>query len=340
MPKWQGYARLQLARALESRPVTAAAFAAGEIIMDAATAVCDAIEALPASVPAAISGEVEEFLLQTARQEGSRRSTRRAMEITYRFAPEVLEEQEAAARQDRFVSLTTRADGTVALRGQLDKEAGALALAVSARWPHQPRPPTASPTRETPARYADAFVQLCQLPPPTCPKCAGSGPRRLTISLESLEAKAAGRRCAPAMLDTGIPLSIEATRRMLCDANVIPIVLGSHGEPLDVGRAPAPSPPASAAHWSRATKAARSPAATGPRRGATPTTANIGPTAAKTALLQPLPVMQPSPRRRAPRRLGHHLDQRDAVVHPTRVDRPRPNTTTTQPTQNTTQLRR
>ncbi len=130
VPKWQGHARLQLAHALESRPVTAAAFGAGEITMDAAAAVCTAIQALPSSVPAAMSTEVEDLLLATARQEGSRQVTRRAMEITYRFAPEVLEEQEAAARAARHLTLTTRPDGSVALHGQLDKEAGALAVAV------------------------------------------------------------------------------------------------------------------------------------------------------------------------------------------------------------------
>src|SRR5450755_2743791 len=117
VPKWQGRARLQLAHALESRPVTAAAFAAGEISMDAAGAVCTAIQALPPSVPAAMSTEVEDLLLATARQEGSRQVTRAAMEITYRFAPEVLEEQEAAARAARHLTLTTRGDGTVAIKG-------------------------------------------------------------------------------------------------------------------------------------------------------------------------------------------------------------------------------
>jgi len=239
VPSWVGRARLQLAHQLDSRPATAAAFSAGEITMGAATAVCDAIEALPASVPAAMTGEVEELLLQAASHYGSRAVTRTAMNITYRFAPDVLEEQEAAARQNRFLALTTRADGTVALRGLLDKEAGALAIAVLG--------PLAAPmpavdgipdSRETGARYADAFVQLCQIATPDLPQVRGERPNvALTMSLESLEAKAAGATdCAPGMLDTGIPISIEATRRVLCDANVIPIVLGSHGEPLDVGR--------------------------------------------------------------------------------------------------------
>ena len=115
VPSWEGRARLQLGHALETRPVTAAAFAAGQITMGAAEAVCAAIQALPASVPAVLTGEVEEMLVATARQDGSRAVTQAAMAITYRFAPEVLEEQEGAAREARFVSLTTRADGTVAV---------------------------------------------------------------------------------------------------------------------------------------------------------------------------------------------------------------------------------
>ncbi|HZV25564.1 MAG TPA: DUF222 domain-containing protein [Acidothermaceae bacterium] len=236
VPSWMGRARLQLAHQLDTRPATAAAFSAGEITMGAATAVCNAIEALPASVPAAMTGEVEDLLLKAASHYGSRAVTRTAMNITYRFAPDVLEEQEVAARQNRFVSLTTRADGTVALRGLLDKEAGALAIAVLG--------PLAAPTpavdgipdlRETGARYADAFVQLCQLATPDLPQVRGERPNvAVTVSLESLQAKVVG--CAPAMLDSGIPLSIGATLRLLCDANVIPIVLGSHGEPLDIGR--------------------------------------------------------------------------------------------------------
>jgi uncharacterized protein DUF222 len=91
VPSWQGRARLQLAAALQTRPATAAAFSAGEITMDAAGAVCAAMQALPASVPAAMSSEVEELLLATARQDGSRAVTQAAMAITYRFAPEVLE---------------------------------------------------------------------------------------------------------------------------------------------------------------------------------------------------------------------------------------------------------
>ena len=39
-----------------------------------------------------------------------------------------------------------------------------------------------------------------------------------------------------ATLETGETLSASAVRRLACDAEVIPIVLGSHSEVLDVGR--------------------------------------------------------------------------------------------------------
>jgi uncharacterized protein DUF222 len=238
VPTWVGRARLVLHQRLAERPATAAAFTAGEISQDAAVAVCDAVNALPASVPAALTSEVEALLVGVARDEGTRAVVRRAMEITQQFAPEVLEDQERWAREHRFLSLTTRHDGTVAVRGLLDKEAGALALAVLG--PLAAPAPAVDGTpdlRESGMRYADAFVQLCQVATPTLPDVRGERPTGLvTMSLETLQAPA-GSGGPPGILDTGVSISIEATRKALCDALVVPVVLGGRGEPLDVGRA-------------------------------------------------------------------------------------------------------
>ncbi|HKG49216.1 MAG TPA: DUF222 domain-containing protein, partial [Actinomycetales bacterium] len=60
----------------------------------------------------------------------------------------------------------------------------------------------------------------------------------------------AERRAAPrvarrmAVTETGVPLSAGLARRLACDATVIPMVLGSASEPLDVGRATRLIPPA------------------------------------------------------------------------------------------------
>jgi hypothetical protein len=63
------------------------------------------------------------------------------------------------------------------------------------------------------------------------------------MALETLER----RLGAPgATLDWSGPVSAATARRLACDARVIPVLLGSSGEPLDVGRA---SYPVTTAIW-------------------------------------------------------------------------------------------
>jgi Domain of unknown function (DUF222) len=191
VPAWVGRARLGLHHQLTQRPVTAAAFTAGQISQDAAAAVCDAVTALPASVPAALTGQVESLLVGVGRDEGTRAVVRRAMAITQQFAPEVLDDAERWAREHRFLALTTRHDGTVAVRGLLDKETGALALAVlgplAAPAPAvdgTPRIP-AKPVLATPTRS-----RSCANPRRRrCLMCAGSD--------RPLWSPSAWRRCKP-----------------------------------------------------------------------------------------------------------------------------------------------
>jgi hypothetical protein len=44
-------------------------------------------------------------------------------------------------------------------------------------------------------------------------------------------------RIGSASLGLGGPINADTARRIACDAEIIPVVLGSRGEPLDVGRA-------------------------------------------------------------------------------------------------------
>jgi len=56
--------------ALANRPVVGAAFAAGDIGQEAATAICAAIDTLPGEVPASMNTQIEELLVDVARDEG------------------------------------------------------------------------------------------------------------------------------------------------------------------------------------------------------------------------------------------------------------------------------
>jgi Domain of unknown function (DUF222) len=236
VPFGVGRARLQLHRLLGSRPVASAAFTAGEISLDVATAVCSAIEALPAGVPAALTADVEELLVATGRDEGTRAVVIRAAEITHRFAPEVLEEAEELARDRRWLTLTQRHDGTVGVRGVLDKESGALALAVlEPLAAPEPAAEGIPDFRSAGRRYADGFYRLCQIATPNLPDVRGERPNvLLMVGLETLQQH---RPSSPGRLAAGQVLSGAAARRITCDANLVPVLIDTLGQPLDIGRA-------------------------------------------------------------------------------------------------------
>jgi hypothetical protein len=80
---------------------------------------------------------------------------------------------------------------------------------------------------------------------------------------------------------TGELLAPETVRRMACDASIIPVVLGSRGEVLDLGRTGRLATPKQVqALWIR-DQGCTFPAARGPPPGATPTTSGTGATAAR-----------------------------------------------------------
>ncbi len=228
--------RLRLHQALDGRDRVRAAFAAGEIGAAAARAVCEAVEVLPAEIPAGLTTAIEHLLVETAAEEGVRAVQVRAAEIAYRFAPDRLEREEMAAAERNALRLRLRPDGSVGLRGVLDKEAGALALAVLG--------PLAAPApasdgvpdlRDTEARYADALIQVLEVASGAVPRVHGERPHVLvTIGLDTLRQEPGS---APGRLESGAPISAGAARRLSCDATVIPVVLGAKSEPLDVGRA-------------------------------------------------------------------------------------------------------
>jgi hypothetical protein len=117
-----------------------------------------------------------------------------------------------------------------------DEVAAILDSAVEALAKPQPDPETGDYDPRTPgARRADALIELVQRAvgaPEGTPRQAKTS-LVVTIGLDELQQT---RRGAGLTL-SGEPLSIETVRRLACDAQVIPAVLGSHGEVLEQGRA-------------------------------------------------------------------------------------------------------
>jgi hypothetical protein len=92
------------------------------------------------------------------------------------------------------------------------------------------------------ARTRSSPSPTLRLPVGPCPRSVGRNPHLVaTLAYEQLKAQldalagwpdaATGR-----VLLGGLPVIPTTARRLACDAGIIPAILGSHGEVLDLGR--------------------------------------------------------------------------------------------------------
>ncbi|MGH3694757.1 MAG: DUF222 domain-containing protein [Pseudonocardiaceae bacterium] len=127
-------------------------------------------------------------------------------------------------------------DGGYELAGWLDREAAEiLRAALSPLAAPRPSTETEIDLRSAAQRDADALVELAAraLEGGELPTEGGERPQVVvTVSLPVLQGL-----IGTASLAFGGPINADVARRIACDAGVIPVVLGSRGEPLDVGRA-------------------------------------------------------------------------------------------------------
>jgi hypothetical protein len=149
-----------------------------------------------------------------------------------------LDREERGSHLGRYLSIVADGAGGVRLKGRGAAEDGALLKAalmpLTAPAPavddhdgelvHDPR--------DAGARMWDALIQTAQHALDTdLPPDSHGAPARVmvTTTLQSLRKGLAH--------DAANELSASTIRRLACDAEIIPAVLGSKGEPLDVGRA-------------------------------------------------------------------------------------------------------
>ena len=127
-------------------------------------------------------------------------------------------------------------DGGVELAGWLDREAAEIVrAALSPLAAPRPTTDTEVDLRNASQRDADALVELAAraLTEGELPTEGGQRPQVVvTVSLPVLQG-----RIGMGSLALGGPINADIARRIACDAEIIPVVLGSRGEPLDVGRA-------------------------------------------------------------------------------------------------------
>ncbi len=240
---------IRLAKALEERATTRVALAAGSFPAASAAVVTDAVAALPDEVDEETKVKAEVYLAGEAHEHDTSALRHLAAHLEEVLDPDGADERLAAqlaraeAKAAREAFLTLRHDEQHAttegtFRIPLLSGIRLQRMLESLTNPGRPDPlPTHDP--ETGHRYAgeerrgQALVELLERYPTTkLPKLGGSAPTVvLTLDLATLMG---GLKAA--CLDTGQVISPGAARRLAAQAGIIPAVLGSASEVLDLGR--------------------------------------------------------------------------------------------------------
>jgi hypothetical protein len=227
---------ISLAKALSEMPVVHAALCGGVLDVPRVRLLAGAREANPV-----LFAEAEETLVE-AFSGLSMKDFATAVDLWRQNADLQAAEQDAQHLRDRrYLNVSPTFEGAVRIDGQLDPEAGQT-LIDALRSITDPQQLNPSDTRTPGQRRADALTQMAadHLAHGDTPVSGGFRPQvTVTASYETLVGFADGAGCITE--DCGL-LSPETVRRILCDATVIPVVLGGNSLPLDIGRAKRTAP--------------------------------------------------------------------------------------------------
>ena len=220
---------LWAARRYGRHPVLAEAVAAGVVSARHTRAILDTLDRLPASVEAA----AEAILVDAAKSLDPGQLGRLTHELLLRLG----NDDEALAREQRkfasrWVTAVTTFEGMVHVEGMLDPTGGAAVLAVLRALGQK----VSADDDRTPAqRTADALTEMCGHYQ-RCEELPDSGglPTQVTVTID--HPTLTGQLDGWGLLDATVPLPASAVRRLACDAELIPAVLGGDSEILDIGR--------------------------------------------------------------------------------------------------------
>src|SRR5262245_12283795 len=230
---------VELASALDSGPaVLREGLSTGAVSVEQAQVIAATVSALPAEVGPAAVDKAATVLVGLAAEHDPVALRRLGQRVLDYVAPEVAEELDRAALQraeergyrERFLTLSDTGDGAVRILGRVDAEGGAVLRAAL-----DPLcVPAPGDDRMPGQRRVDALVEICQLALHTgdLPEHGGDRPQVVvTVGIDPLL-----RKLGTGLLDSGESLTLEAARRLACDARILPAVLDGAGQPLDLGR--------------------------------------------------------------------------------------------------------
>jgi Domain of unknown function (DUF222)/HNH endonuclease len=221
-----GQAQVRAAAAVRQVPELETVYAAGEVSYAQVSVVAAVVPDIAPEVLAAGAGKL---LAGQATQLAPGPLRQVAIRVRDHFEPDAAERRARQRQEERWLSVARTFDGAVAVQGLLDPDGGELLLTtLNGLLP----PPVAHDPRSPAHRRADALLDLCRLAANQAPTAGGEKPH-VTVTVDWVTLRGAGT----ATLGSGVPVTAVTARRLACDATVIPAVLGSAGEPLDLGRA-------------------------------------------------------------------------------------------------------
>jgi hypothetical protein len=255
---------LRLARLLADKyPATRAAFAAGALRVEQVRVICNAAEQAPAEATTAQVAAAEEWLVAKATGEGNRggrpmdaarlRQTARRMfapldhDLADRHEAILLGRESRTAEAETYLALHNNGNGTYSGRFQIPELQGqiltqALDQLTAPRRLNRTKngdtviDPTAAGTDNGVPRYHAHGAALCELiehlPTQGWPGHGGTNTEVIvTLSHDTLRTS-----LGMARLDGGVAITPSQARRLACNAGIIPAVLDSDSQPLNLGR--------------------------------------------------------------------------------------------------------
>jgi Domain of unknown function (DUF222)/HNH endonuclease len=236
---------IALGQIMNRRSAIAAAVGSGVVNQAQALAISHVLDHVAVEEPAIVD-KVEAILIDHATQFEPAILRRLGERVLSHISPDraderlrdKLDREERRASQRRGFTLSPDGLGGTRVSGVLDTEAAAIVAAAIEPLARPVRDENGSDIRTAPARRADALIEVCRiaLGAGGLPDNGGIPPQlNVTVDFDALT-----RDVAVGQLDTGAMLSPSATRRLACEAQILPVMLDGHSVPIDIGRSRRP----------------------------------------------------------------------------------------------------
>jgi hypothetical protein len=215
-------------------PVLRAAVDDGKLGIEQIRIIETTMRKMPADVDPVTRDSCEDTLVEHGQVMDLKRFARFARDILLIVDPDGDLDKDPSDRVELSIGTRNPETGMTRFTGQLDDE-GVELLTQAIDADSKPRTTDGVPDRRSPANRRGLALKEAlrrSLDSGEGPTQGGERPHvTLTMDFDDLKNKVGS-----AVLEHGGPISAAEARRLACDANIIPVVMGSDSQVLDVGR--------------------------------------------------------------------------------------------------------